>query len=86
MQGRNWIILGVAVLVGLFAVILANAYFSGVEEKQAQIAKQQEMVQIGDAAQPLEFGTELSPQNIHLSWPATSVPKARSALPRAEGR
>ncbi len=85
MQGRNWIILGVAVLVGLFAVILANAYFSGVEEKQAQIAKQQEMVQIVVAAQPLEFGTKLTPQNIRLqTWPATSVPEgAFRSLPLA---
>ena len=75
MQGRNWIVLAIAIAVGIFAVILANGYFSGVEQRNEQLAQQQKLVQIVVAAQPLEFGTNLTPQNIRLqNFPATSVP------------
>ena len=85
MQNRNWIILAVAVVIGIFAVILANSYFSGVEQRSEQLAEQQKVVQIVVAAQPLEFGTKLTPQNIRLqSFPASSVPVgAFRSLPEA---
>lgn len=76
MQGRNLILLGIAVLIGLIAVIFANAYFSGVERKQEQIAQRQQMARIVVATQPFEFGTRLTSQNIRLqNWPAESVPE-----------
>lgn len=76
MQGRNWILLGIAVLIGLVAVVLANAYFSGVEQKQAQIAERQQLARIVVATQPLEFGAKLTQQNVRLqNWPANSVPQ-----------
>ena len=76
MQGRNWILVGVAVLIGLVAVVLANAYFSGVEQRQEQAAKQQALARIVVATQPLEFGTKLTQQNLRLqNWPASSVPQ-----------
>ena len=76
MQGRNLILLGVAVLIGIVAVILANAWFSGVEEKQQQIAEQQKLDRIVVATQPLEFAEPLTPQNLRLqNWPANSVPE-----------
>ena len=75
MQGRNWIILAIAVVIGLVAVVLANAYFSGVEQKQERVAEQQKLVRIVVASQELEFGTKLTDQNVRRqNWPANSVP------------
>ncbi len=85
MQGRNWIIIGVAVLLGLVAVYVANTYFSGVEQRSVRIAQQQEMTRIVVASQPLEFGTKLSDQNLRMqAWPASSLPEgAFRSLPEA---
>lgn len=75
MQGRNWIILAVAVVIGLIAVVLANAYFSGIEQRQEKVAEEQQLVRIVVATQELEFGARLTDQNIRLqNWPADSVP------------
>ncbi len=41
MQRRNWIMLAVAVVIGLFAVLLANAWFSGAEDRDQQVTGQQ---------------------------------------------
>jgi pilus assembly protein CpaB len=76
MQGRNWLVAAIAIVVGLIAVIIANAYFTGVEQRSASEADSQKMVQIVVATQPLAFGTKLIPQNIKLqTWPAASVPQ-----------
>jgi pilus assembly protein CpaB len=85
MQGRNWIVAAIAIAVGLFAVLIANSYFSGVEQRAANEADAQKMVQIVVATQPLEFGTKLIPQNIRLqTWPAASVPEgAFTTIPDA---
>lgn len=73
---RNWIILAVAIAVGLVAVVLANAYFSGVEQRNDQLAQSQQMTRIVVATQPLEFGTRLTEQNVRLqAWPASTVPE-----------
>ncbi len=75
MQGRNWLVAAIAIVVGLFAVIIANAYFSGIEQRAENEAQAQKLVQVVVATQPLEFGTKLIPQNIRLqAWPAASVP------------
>lgn len=75
MPNRNIIIVGVAVLLGLIAVVLANAFFSGVENRQEQAADQQRLSQIVVASQEMAFGTAISPSNVRLaSWPAASVP------------
>lgn len=76
MQGRNVILVAVAIVLGLFAVIVANAWFSGVEQKQAQVAQQQEMARIVVATQDIPFGQPLSVQNLSLAaWPKGSVPQ-----------
>ncbi|MGN3975105.1 Flp pilus assembly protein CpaB [Tsuneonella sp. SYSU-LHT278] len=73
---RNLIIAGVAVLLGLFAVFIANAYFSGIEERQARVAEKQKLARIVVASQPLAFGTRLSTNNVRLAnWPQASVPQ-----------
>lgn len=75
MQGRNLILLGVAVVLGLIAVFLANTYFSGVEQQQERVAEQQRLARIVVASQDLSFGIPLSQQNLRLAnWPANSVP------------
>lgn len=75
MQGRNLILLGVAVVLGLIAVFLANSYFGGVEDEQQRLAEQQKMSRIVVASQDLAFGAELGTQNLRLAnWPASSVP------------
>lgn len=85
MERRNWIILATAVIIGLVAVIIANAYFSGVEKRSERIAEQQKMVRIVVATQQLEFGSKLTDQNIRLqAWPAASVPQgAFTSIPVA---
>ena len=73
---RNFIILGVAVLLGLFAVFIANSYFAGVEQRQEQIAAEQKLARIVVATQPLAFGTKLTSDNVRLqNWPQNSVPQ-----------
>lgn len=76
MQQRNILTIGIAIFLGLIAVFMANAYFSGVETKQAQIAEQQRMARIVVATQGLAFGAPLSVQNVRLvNWPADSIPE-----------
>jgi len=76
MERRNLIILGAAVLFGLFAVYFANAWFSGVEKQQERVAEQRAMTRIAVADQDLAFGTALSSANVRLvTWPADSVPQ-----------
>lgn len=76
MQRRNWIMLAVAVVIGLFAVLIANSWFSGVENRGEQPTGQQSNTAIVVATQPMEFGARLTPQNVRLqAWPAASVPQ-----------
>jgi pilus assembly protein CpaB len=75
MQGRNLILVGIAVVLGLLAVFLANSYFSGVEDQQQRVAEDQKLSRIVVASQDLAFGVPLSDQNLHLAnWPTNSVP------------
>ena len=75
MGSRNIAILAIAVVLGIFAVILANAWFSGVEENQERIAAEQQLTRIVVATQPLEFGTALTTENLRMqNFPAGSVP------------
>jgi len=75
MTRQNVVVLGVAVFLGLIAVILVNAYFSGMEKRQEEIAEQAKMARVVVAAQDMAFGTQITSQNIKLvSWPEASVP------------
>lgn len=75
MQGRSWGLVAVALAIAVFAVIIANAYFSGVQQRNAQAAERQQTTKIVVASQPLEFGTAVTAQNIALhDWPEASVP------------
>lgn len=76
MRGRNLLIVGLAIFIGLIAVFLANSYFSGVEERQAEEAEANRMEQIVVATQDFQFGTQLATTNLRLAnWPASSVPQ-----------
>jgi pilus assembly protein CpaB len=76
MKSRNLFIIGGAVLIGLFAVLIVNGVFSGVEKRQAEVAEQNRMVRLVVASQELDFGAPLSSQNVRLvNWPANSVPE-----------
>lgn len=76
MSQRNIIILVVAGVFGLLAVYLANAWFSGVEERQQAIVEEQDLVTVAVASQELEFGAQLTDDNVRMaSWPASSVPQ-----------
>lgn len=86
MAGRNWLVAIVAVMLGLVAVVIANAWFSGMQDKQEQAAPaDNRTVKVVVATQPMEFGAKLTPQNIKLAdWPAASVPQgAFRTLPDA---
>lgn len=76
MRGRNLLIVGLAIFIGLIAVYLANSYFSGVEERRAQEAEANRMAQIVVATQDFQFGSALTTTNLRLAnWPASSVPQ-----------
>ena len=76
MNSRNIIIAVVAIVIGLIAVFLGNAYFSGVEERSAQLAEKNKMSRIVVAMQDMSFGTAVTEQNVRLAnWPADSVPE-----------
>lgn len=75
MQGRNLILVAVAVVLGIVAVIIANGYFSGVEQSQQRIAEEQKLSRIVVATQDVGFGSPLGAQNLRLAnWPSNSVP------------
>jgi pilus assembly protein CpaB len=76
MERRNIVIVGVAVVLGLFAVYLANAWFSGVESREERVAEEQQLARIAVANQDMEFGAALTRDNVRLvNWPANSVPQ-----------
>lgn len=85
MQRRNLILVGIALVIGAIAVVLANSYFSGVEQRQVAVAEEQRLARIVVATQPLDFGQPLTSQNLRLqNWPAQSVPEgAFTTIPDA---
>lgn len=76
MRHRNFLILGIAILVGLIAVFLANSYLSGVQELEERKAEELQMARIVVATQEIAFGNPLTDTNTRLvNWPASSVPQ-----------
>jgi len=73
MKRQTLIALGVAVILGLIAVLLANTYLSGREKQLAQ--SPEGMVRVAVAAMPLEYGGEVTPDKVKfVQYPATSLP------------
>jgi pilus assembly protein CpaB len=76
MERRNLIIVGVAVVLGLLAVYLANTWFSGMEQREERVAEEQQLARIAVANNDMEFGAALTRDNVRLvNWPADSVPQ-----------
>ncbi|MBX7459004.1 Flp pilus assembly protein CpaB [Qipengyuania sp. 1NDH17] len=76
MRGRNLVILGIAVVIGLVAVFLANSYFSGIQEREERRADELRMARIVVATQDVAFGTRITDTNTRLvNWPGDSVPQ-----------
>lgn len=82
MRGQGLIILGVAILIGLAAVFLANNYLGRVEQKQ--VTSPQGMVKVAVAAVPLDFGAQITPDKVRLvDWPAEALPEGTfSSVPQ----
>ena len=73
MKRQTLIALGVAVILGLIAVVLANSYLTG---RERQLATSPEgMVRVAVAALPIAFGTELTPEKVKfVQYPQASLP------------
>jgi len=90
MRGQSLIILGIAVLIGLIAVFLANTYLGRVEQRQA--ATPQGMVKVAVARVPLDFGVPVTADKVRLvDWPRESLPDGTFSsipmlLPMGHGR
>jgi len=70
---QTLIALGVAVLLGLFAVYLANVFLTQTEQKAA--VTPQGMIKVAVAAVPLDYGVEITPDKVRFAdYPASSVP------------
>jgi len=75
MPSRNVAIVAFAIGLGLIAVWLGNAYFTGVEQRQQEVAEANKLARIVVVSQDLAFGTPLSEQNVRLAnWPQGSIP------------
>ena len=75
MNRQSAIALGVAVILGLVAVYLANAFFSGVQQRQEDVVKQTRLTKLVVAAQAIDFAAPLTNTNVALvDWPAANVP------------
>ena len=73
MRRTTLIALGVAVLLGLFAVYLANVFLTRSEERAETVPTG--MTKIAVAAVPLDYGVELSPDKVKfVDYPAASLP------------
>lgn len=73
MRRQTLIALGIAVLLGLLAVFLANTFLTRTERQAAVVPEG--MTKIAVAAVPLDYGVELTPDKVRFaSYPASSVP------------
>lgn len=80
---RNLLIVAIAALLGIVAVIIANGYLSGAEKQQETAAEQGRLIQIAVARVPIEYGAQLSAENIRMvSWPSTSIPAGAFQSPK----
>jgi len=72
---QTLIALGVAIVLGLIAVLIANTYLSGRERQMAAGQAEAGMVRIAVASVPLAFGTDVSPDKVKfVPYPAASLP------------
>ena len=73
MRRQTLIALGIAVVLGLFAVYLANTFLTSTEQR-AQVAEQG-MTKVAVAVVPLDYGVDITPDKIRFAdYPVASVP------------
>jgi len=88
MNRQTMIALAVAVVLGLFAVFIANSYISGREQK----ADLTGTTKVAVAAVPLAYGTDITPDKIKfVDYPKASLPpgsftNAAQLLPEGKKR
>lgn len=74
MKRQTIIALGVAIILGVLAVFLANTYLSG-RERQIAKAEPQGLVRVAVAAMPMKFGDDITPENVKfVAYPQASLP------------
>jgi pilus assembly protein CpaB len=72
MRQQTLIALAVAIVLGLAAVFLANAYLSRGEQR---VEAQTSTTKIAVAAVPMEYGTDITPDKVKFAdYPAASIP------------
>jgi len=73
MRRQSIIALGIALVLGILAVYLANSFLSRTEERAAQA--EANMTKVAVAAVPLDFGTEITPDKVRfVDFPTASLP------------
>jgi len=73
MKRQTLIALGIAIILGLIAVLLANTYLSGRERQLAQ--SPEGMVRVAVASMPLDYGADVTPDKVKfVQYPAASLP------------
>ena len=73
MRRTTLIALGAAVILGLFAVYLANVFLTS-NEKKAE-AQQVTFTKVAVAAVPLDYGTDIGPEKVKfVDYPSASIP------------
>ena len=71
MSRQSMIALGVAIVLGLFAVYIANVYITG-SKKQADLGG---TTKVAVASVPMVYGTELTPDKVRfVDYPNASIP------------
>jgi pilus assembly protein CpaB len=71
---QTLIALGVAIVLGLIAVLLANTYLTG-REKQLASNEPQALIRVAVAAMPLAYGADVTPDKVKfVPYPAASLP------------
>jgi pilus assembly protein CpaB len=74
MKRQTLIALGVAIVLGLIAVLLANTYLTG-REKQLASNEPQALIRVAVAAMPLAYGADVTPDKVKfVPYPAASLP------------
>lgn len=72
MNRQTWMALGVAVIIGLVAVVLTNSFLTGSVNGRTPDG----MVKVAVAGLPLDYGTELRQENIRfINYPKDALPE-----------
>ena len=75
MRRQSLIALGIAVVLGLVAVFLANTFLTGTEQRAEQAVKAAQLTKVAVAAVQLDYGIEITPEKVKfVDYPAASLP------------